>query len=277
MWFDQLEATLLQEAKQAGLLEHGTLIGTAREFLIKRVLKSILPPSIHIGTGKIIDAYGKASKQIDVVLFDSRFPLFEIHSGVGMYPIEGVIAVIEVKSTLTRRELFNALENTRSLINLTPGIERAPFWKQHIDELIKTGLNEDDAKRKAYFELIPASYIFSFSTKLRKRGLSNAVDEWFNKKKQPSVSEGLCAILPRAIVAGPSIGLLHDGLFNIDPGKDIMQKWQEKTGSTPKHIMSFWDTKHCFGWLAVHLIHTICARTGLNIQELELSMGLTII
>src|SRR5205823_4640495 len=96
-WFDRLETTLETEAKQAGLLEHSTMVGSAREFLVKRVLRSILPPLLHIGSGKIIDATGRSSNQVDIILYDSRFPVFEIESGVGLYPIEGVLGTIEVK------------------------------------------------------------------------------------------------------------------------------------------------------------------------------------
>jgi len=102
-WFDHFEITLSHEAKQAGLLEHSSLVGSAREFIVKRVLQSILPPIVHIGSGKVLDFHGKRSRQIDIIVFDSRFPVFEIQSGIGIYPLEGVIATIEVKSTLTKK------------------------------------------------------------------------------------------------------------------------------------------------------------------------------
>lgn len=212
-WFDQLEVTLAHEAEQAGLFEHNTLIGSAREFFLKRVLRSILPPTIHVATGKIIDAQGNASNQIDIILFDSRFPVLEIDSGVGTYPLEGVIATIEVKSTLTTRELYTALDNTRSLIDLTPGLEQDTPLKEHMRELVKSGSSETDAKRKAYFEWIPAGYIYAFTSRIRKRGLSKAVNEWFISNEQPAVSEGLCAILPRAIVAGLPLGYFMTGFL----------------------------------------------------------------
>ncbi len=42
-WFDGLETTFESEARLAGLLGHGSTIGQAREFLIARLLKTILP------------------------------------------------------------------------------------------------------------------------------------------------------------------------------------------------------------------------------------------
>jgi hypothetical protein len=263
-WFDHFEPTLAHEAEQAGLLEHSSMVGSAREFLIKRVLKSILPSLVHIGTGKIIDAKGNASNQIDVVLFDPRFPKFEIESGIGMYPLEGVIATIEVKSTLTTTSLKDALDNTLSLVKLTPAFEDARPWGARIKKLTSTGLSIEDAKQKAAFELIPSSYVYAFNSRLRKKGLSEQVNKWFELNKKPIVSDGLCAVLPRIIVAGRSLGLLHDGYIKIDPGNDVISIWKQENKSDPKHIMSFWDTNRRFGWLMIHIVHTVCSRVGLT-------------
>jgi hypothetical protein len=42
-WFDQLEKVLEAEAKRADLLGHGSTLGQAREFVIARLPKTILP------------------------------------------------------------------------------------------------------------------------------------------------------------------------------------------------------------------------------------------
>jgi hypothetical protein len=145
-WFDHFEIALAHEAEQAGLLEHSSMVGSAREFLIKRVLKSILPSIIHFGTGKVIDSAGNTSRQMDIILFDPRFPKFEIESGIGMYPLEGIIATIEVKSTLTVKSLREALENTWSLIQLTPGLEDPSPFGLRIKKLMETGLSKKGNK-----------------------------------------------------------------------------------------------------------------------------------
>jgi hypothetical protein len=77
-WFDGLEATLETESKLSGLLDHNPTIGQAREFLVRRVLKTILPASVHIGSGKVIDHDERTSKQIDIIVYDSRFPMLEL-------------------------------------------------------------------------------------------------------------------------------------------------------------------------------------------------------
>ncbi|MGV7223565.1 MAG: DUF6602 domain-containing protein [Nitrospinales bacterium] len=264
-WLDQSEINLAHEAEQVGLFEHSVMVGTAREFIIKRVLKTILPPVVHFGSGKVFDANGKKSRQIDIIIYDSRFPVFEIESGIGIYPIEGVIATIEVKSTITNKSLHEALENSMSLIQLTPGLEDQSPWETRIKGLIKKGTPPKDALQQGCFEFIPATYIYAFNTKLRKKALANSTSNWFNLKQNPAVgNDGLCAVLPRVIVAGCSVGLLHDGYCKIDPGESIVSEWEKENGSEPRHKMSFWDTNRRFGWLMMHLIHTVCSRVGLT-------------
>ncbi len=264
-WFDQSEISLAHEADQVGLFEHSVLVGSAREFIIKRVLKNILPPVVHFGSGKVFDAKGKKSRQIDIIIYDSRFPVFEIEPGIGIYPLEGVIATLEVKSTLTNKSLHEALENSMSLIQLTPGLEDQSPWETRIKNLIKIGTPPKIALQQVGFEFIPATYIYAFNTKLRKKALANSTNKWFNLKKNPAVgNDGLCAVLPRVIVAGCSVGLLHDGYCKIDPGESIVSDWKKENDSEPRHKMSFWDTNRRFGWLMIHLIHTVCSRVGLT-------------
>ena len=265
-WFDRFEITLGHEAEQAGLLEHSSLVGSAREFIVKRVLRAILPPIVHIGSGKVVDSHRKKSRQIDIVIYDSRFPVFEIQSGIEIYLLEGVIATIEVKSILTKKSLFEALENTLSLIQVTPGLVSASAsrWMSRAKALQSDGYSPRDAMRKVGFEFIPATYIYAFNSKFRAKGLSTAVNNWCNSKEHPIVCDDHCAVLPRAVVGGNSLGLLHDGLIQIDPGADVIAEWKKDNDSGPNHVMSFWDTKRRFGWLMIHLLHTVCSRVGLS-------------
>lgn len=264
-WFDHFETTMGHEAEQAGLLEHSSIVGSAREFIVKRVLRSILPPIIHIGTGKVVDLHGKKSRQIDIIVYDSRFPVFEIQSGIGIYLLEGVIATIEVKSTLTKKSLFEALDNTLSILQLTPGLvsTTASRWMARAKTIEAEGYSRKEARRKAGFEFMPATYVFSFTSKFRAKGLCNNVDKWFCAEGKPVLSDDHCAVLPRVVACGSSLGLLNDGLTRIDPDKNVIAEWS-KEHSEPNHMMIFWDTKRRLGWLMIHLLHTVCSRIGLS-------------
>lgn len=265
-WFDNLENQLEQEAELAGLFEHPTLTGSAREFLVKRVLKSVLPPIIHTGSGRLIDNQGQCSKQVDIVLYDSRFPVFEIESGIGMYLIEGVIGTIEVKSILTKEHLLQTLDNVNSIINLSPGMamHQGIKFMERVDELMgNLRIDRDEAERRLYYELIPSAYVFAFNSRMKAKTLAKVVSDWFDSQGQTAVSNGHCAVVPRVIVAGSSVGLLDDGFVLIEPEPDVMEKALRDYGSEVKHLMAFWSIKHRFGILVSHVLHTVCNRYGL--------------
>jgi hypothetical protein len=99
--------------------EAGTpgLIGSAREHPARVQLVKLLPAYVSIGSGLLIDSYGKQSKQQDIVMFERDFcPVYSINDtpDATYFPIEGVIANGEVKSSVDKGVLFNALDNIRS-------------------------------------------------------------------------------------------------------------------------------------------------------------------
>jgi len=94
------------------------LIGSARELPIRRKLEHLLPTGIGVGSGCVIDSYGRTSKQQDVVLYEKAFcPIFSVNDTpeTTYYPCEGVIAVGEVKSTVASKELTDIFEKIRSV------------------------------------------------------------------------------------------------------------------------------------------------------------------
>ena len=99
--------------------EAGTpgLIGSAREHPARVQLMKLLPAYVSIGSGLLIDSYGEQSKQQDIVIFERDFcPVYSINDtpDATYFPIEGVIANGEVKSSVDKGVLFTALDNIRS-------------------------------------------------------------------------------------------------------------------------------------------------------------------
>ena len=95
-----------------------SLIGGARELPVRRKLQHLLPVGVGVGSGCVIDSFGGTSKQQDVVLYEKAFcPIFSVNETpeTTYYPCEGVIAVGEVKSTITGKELSNIFEKIRSV------------------------------------------------------------------------------------------------------------------------------------------------------------------
>lgn len=253
-WFDTLERVLEIEARQAGLLEHNVMIGSAREFLVKRALKSVLPPIIHVGSGKIIDYKNNVSKQIDIIIYDSRFPIFEMESNIGLYLIEGVISCIEIKSTLTKTELNKALDNSKSILDLEVGI---------MTKSAKKFYNILENSKQSTFELMPSTYIFSYTSKISHSKLASLVDLWYESNNRPASSNNLCAFLPRVIVAGKIVGLLDDGFIQIEPPSKELNDWKEKYQCNPKTVMGFWKINYRFGFLLINLLRDVNCRFSL--------------
>jgi hypothetical protein len=108
---------LVREFEDAS--EAGTpgLVGSAREHPARMQLVKLLPAFVSIGSGLLIDSYKGQSKQQDIVMFERDFcPVYSINDTpeATYFPIEGVIANGEVKSSVNKKVLFEALDNIRS-------------------------------------------------------------------------------------------------------------------------------------------------------------------
>lgn len=94
-------------------------IGFNRELLFADFLNKILPPRLVIRRGEIWDGLGNRTGQFEIiVLRDDAASL-----GVGyadIFPVEGVFAVIEVKSRLDTRGLCQSLRQLEKVNHLRP-------------------------------------------------------------------------------------------------------------------------------------------------------------
>lgn len=109
----------MQEEFQETLryVDHPLEKGLARERLLIEYLRRFLPERYGIDSGFVVDSRDKISKQIDIVIYDKIIPpVFELPGNLKYFPCECVVAVGEVKSTITDRETFaNALEKLKSV------------------------------------------------------------------------------------------------------------------------------------------------------------------
>ena len=98
-----------------------TAVGDAMEFPVRDQLEQILPRGIGVGSGFVIDSYGATSQQTDVVLYEKDIcPVLTINNapGTSYYPCEGVIAVGQVKSLLTKPLLQQEFKKIASVKQL---------------------------------------------------------------------------------------------------------------------------------------------------------------
>jgi len=95
-----------EKAKNIENVSHPLLKGRFREAFIEEILLPYLPSSFRISTGKIFDSTGNQSDECDILIIDpTRIPpILQTSSKLGLFPVESVLAVIEVKSKLTATE-----------------------------------------------------------------------------------------------------------------------------------------------------------------------------
>lgn len=100
-------------------ISHHLKSGEARENVLMKLLTKYLPQRVGVGQDFVIDAQGRESKQIDIVIYDRTFAtIFDIN-GVKYFPCEIVLAVGEVKSNInSRRDLEDALSKIKSVKEL---------------------------------------------------------------------------------------------------------------------------------------------------------------
>jgi hypothetical protein len=121
--FQQLNATLKEKAREAGVLKHNLEHGLANEQAVRNLLSSFLPLQYGVGKGKVVNARGELSRQCDIILYDAiQCPkLFIDENGNQLLPVEGVYSVIEVKTTLNKSNLRDAFENLHSVHQVAQG------------------------------------------------------------------------------------------------------------------------------------------------------------
>jgi hypothetical protein len=107
--FDQIKQSIIHKGEQ----------GSQREETLKQFLLQYLPKKYGIGSGEIINSSNQVSRQCDLVIYDSsESPLLLIREGYQLFPVESVIATIEVKSTLNQRSISEIVNNMASVKSL---------------------------------------------------------------------------------------------------------------------------------------------------------------
>jgi hypothetical protein len=118
--FDEVSNEMISSLNQARLsLTHSASKGTAYENTLIDFLRKYLPKFLGVSSGFIVDADGKESKQLDIIIFDAnKAPIFFQKESIRIIPIECVYAVIEVKAYLRVGDLEGIFKNMMSVRQL---------------------------------------------------------------------------------------------------------------------------------------------------------------
>lgn len=114
--FDNLESSLYSDMNIR--IQHNLEDGKYREYLVKNVLSKIVPSKYSITNGFIIDSDNKISDEMDIIIYDKNYvpPFFE--ETYTVVPIEAVISIIQVKTTLNSQTLKDSIDNLNSIDQL---------------------------------------------------------------------------------------------------------------------------------------------------------------
>ncbi|MCK4653455.1 MAG: hypothetical protein KAU01_03325 [Candidatus Cloacimonetes bacterium] len=157
---------LLEKAASIKKMKHSLSKGQFRELFITDLLKHFLPHQFDIGSGIIVNQKGEQSHQTDLVIYDkSILPPFISESISGVFPIESVIATIEVKSTCSKTEFMKVNEKADNLNNVIADGKKSMYFneKSTLYSLTKSVCNSNDNKIKFYIHNFkPLNGIFAF-------------------------------------------------------------------------------------------------------------------
>ncbi len=90
----------------AGLITHNGERGSANEESFRNLLGRVLPASVRVCDGEVIDSEGGVSPQTDaLVVSDQLHPALFAQTSEKLFPIESILLAVEVKTTLTSSEV----------------------------------------------------------------------------------------------------------------------------------------------------------------------------
>lgn len=264
-WFRQLDVALESESLLANLYQHNATAGSVREFLVEALLQRFLPSVVTIESGKVIDDKGGMSKQVDIILFDSRVPCLRSLAGVGLFPIEGVLATIEVKTSLASSDaVVESLENCLSVMARTATGDA--YFKDAIESTVREVIDREGlAPLEAYIMVahcaFPPHYVFAINDGLSAAGLCDVIDTWFHRPK--NFIETVPAI-PRMILAGHRVAVANDGISKITAAPTVQAAAIESFGPGGRVLMGIWpQVTHRWSVLATHLLLSLSYRLGI--------------
>jgi uncharacterized protein DUF6602 len=145
---DHAEEELWLSFKRAKAKKHNLSRGESREEGIALFLQSRLPSRFRVTSGEAVDAGGRRTGQLDIVIYDCNrtVPLLTEKSG-DVLPAESLLAVVEVKSTLTQNELDKCAKAARAITQLRPGGEKFSAPRQR-------GRDASDGKLRCQYSVI---------------------------------------------------------------------------------------------------------------------------
>jgi len=215
--FDQLlenaEEQLWLGFRRSEAKTHRGERGASRETALARFLESQLPARFGVTSGEGVDSGERRTGQLDVVIYDRNLtaPLLAEDPG-DLLPAESLLAVIEVKSTLTKAELEKCARAAKAISRLRP------YSKAFVGSR-KGGLSAKDNRHRCQYSIV------AFESDLSKKGW--APTEWkrlTDAAATANVSQDRIdrvLVLDRGMLVPPSA----TARTIADSGKGMLRDW----------------------------------------------------
>lgn len=116
-YFKDSSNVLLAQYNRSKGQEASANLGYNRELFCDEFLSHVLPPRLSNCRGEIWDSQGNRTGQLDLIIIRDDAPILTL-GGADTVLAEGVFAVIEVKSNLTREKLIEANNSLRRVQGL---------------------------------------------------------------------------------------------------------------------------------------------------------------
>jgi hypothetical protein len=100
----------------AQLVAHEGEKGRENEAVMARILEALVPQRYGIGSGLLIDTKNNYGNQTDIVVYDqSDEPAVLAQTTQLLFPMESVLACIEVKTTLRDGDVKDCLKKAKNM------------------------------------------------------------------------------------------------------------------------------------------------------------------
>lgn len=181
------------------IITHNGLKGSAREELLKKYLRELLPKKYAITGGIICDSSGNQSRQQDFIIYDSftnaSFYQFESNS---ILPIESVYATIEIKSSLNTTTLKECIENVNS-----------------VKKLEKIGNNNGIKFVNNFSNTYPLGFVFAYTSRMSLKQIILKLAEYEKDIEEKNRISIIC-ILDKGLVLRVNKNNLEKVSFNTE-------------------------------------------------------------
>lgn len=149
-YIKDLGKDLIRDFEKSAKTTHPHSVGDGREKSAINKLKDILPDGVGVGSGFVIDSYGNVSSQCDIIIYEKNLCL-KFNNGDEKnryYNCESVIAVGEVKSDITKKELIDTLQKMKKIKNLKRYTKKDNSFRRYLTTQGLMGTDEEKIDQK---------------------------------------------------------------------------------------------------------------------------------